>query len=109
MKKTSYKCVIDRPLWSHHPKFDHIIYPINYGYIEWIMWWDWEDQDVYILWVNEPLETFEWELIAKIHRANDVEEKRVLAPKWMNFSEKEIKEQTYFQEQYFDSTIEMVK
>ena len=29
MKKTSYKCVIDRPLWSHHPKFDNIIYPIN--------------------------------------------------------------------------------
>lgn len=73
------------------------------------MWWDWEEQDVYILWVDEPLETFEWELIAKIHRANDVEEKRVLAPKWMNFTKKQIKEQTYFQEQYFKSTIEMVK
>lgn len=72
------------------------------------MWGDWEEQDVYVMWVNEPLETFEWDLIAIIHRADDVEEKRVVAPEWMKFSVEEIREQTAFQEKFFQSEIELV-
>ena len=29
--------VVDRPLGSHHPKHTHIIYPINYGYVEGVL------------------------------------------------------------------------
>lgn len=76
--------------------------------MEGVMWWDWEEQDVYVMWVDKPLETFEWDVIAIIHRADDIEEKRVVAPEWVKFSVEEIKEQTNFQEQFFDSTIELV-
>ena len=102
------KVVIDRPLWTHHPKHKNIFYTLNYWYVEGIMWWDWEEQDVYVMWVDEPLETFEWDLIAIIHRADDVEDKRVAAPEWMKFSVEEIRKQTAFQEQFFKSEIELV-
>lgn len=36
-----------------------------------------------------------------------VEEKWVVAPKGMTFTKEEIREKTYFQEQYFDSEIRM--
>jgi inorganic pyrophosphatase len=109
MKKTIHvKAVIDRPLWTYHPKHKNIFYTLNYGYVEWVMWWDWEEQDVYIMWVDKPLETFEWDVIAIIHRNDDVEEKWVMAPEWMKFTEEEIRKQTAFQEQFFDSEIEML-
>ncbi len=108
MKTIHAKVIIDRPLWTYHPKHKNIFYTLNYGYVEGVMWWDWEEQDVYIMWIDKPLKTFEWDVIAIIHRKDDVEEKRVMAPEWMEFTEKEIREQTAFQEQYFDSEIEML-
>ena len=108
MKTIHAKVIIDRPLWTYHPKHKNIFYTLNYGYVEGVMWWDWEEQDVYIMWVDKPLKTFEWDVIAIIHRKDDVEEKRVMAPEWKEFTEEEIREQTAFQEQYFDSEIEML-
>ena len=100
--------IIDRQLWTYHPKHKNIFYSLNYGYVEGVIWWDWEEQDVYVMWVDEPLETFDWDVIAVIHRTNDVEDKRVSAPKWMKFSVEEIREQTAFQEQFFEPEIELV-
>jgi len=108
MNPKHVKVVIDRPLWTYHPKHKNIFYTLNYWYIEGVMWGDWEEQDVYVMWVDEPLETFEWDVIAIIHRNDDVEDKRVVAPEWMKFSVEEIKEQTAFQEQFFDPVIELV-
>ena len=108
MKTIHAKVIIDRPLWTYHPKHKNIFYTLNYGYVEGVIWWDWEEQDVYIMWIDKPLKTFEWDVIAIIHRKDDVEEKRVMAPEWMEFTEEEIREQTAFQEQYFDSEIEML-
>lgn len=69
------KVTVDRPLGSYHPKHKDIYYPINYGYIEGIMAPDGEEQDVYILGVEEPVEEFVGKVIAIIHRFDDVEEK----------------------------------
>ena len=49
---------VDRHLGSFHPKHKDIYYPINYGYIEGIMAPDSEEQDAYILGVDEPVEEF---------------------------------------------------
>ena len=98
---------IDRPLGSYHPKHKDIYYPINYGYIEGIMAPDGEEQDVYILGVDEPVEEFTGVVIAIIHRYDDVEEKWVVAPAGMTYTKQEIKEKIRFQEQYFDSEIMM--
>lgn len=96
---------VDRPLGSYHPKHKDIYYPINYGYIEGIMAPDGEEQDAYILGVDEAVETFTGTIIAVVHRNDDIEEKWVVAPKGMTFSKEEIWEKIYFQEQYFDSEI----
>ena len=50
------KVTVDRPMGTYHPKHKDIYYPINYGYIEGIMAPDGEEQDAYILGVNQPVE-----------------------------------------------------
>ena len=96
---------IDRPLGSCHPKHPDIYYSVNYGYIEGIIAPDGEEQDAYILGVDIPLQTFTGEVIAVIHRKDDVENKWVVAPEGMTFSQEEIEELTRFQERYFDIQI----
>lgn len=98
---------VDRPMGSYHPEHKDMYYPINYGYIEGIIVPDGEEQDAYLLGVNEPVKEYTGIIIAIIHRHNDIEEKWVVAPKGLTFTKEEIKEQTYFQEQYFDSEITM--
>ena len=98
---------VDRPLGTYHPKHKDIYYPINYGYVEGIIAPDGEEQDAYILGVDEPIEQFTGKVIAIIHRFNDVEEKWVVAPEGQVFSKEEIWEQVKFQEQYFESEIRM--
>ena len=98
---------IDRPVGSCHPKYPDMVYPINYGYVEGIIAPDGEEQDAYILGVDEPVKTFEGEMIAVIHRRDDVEDKWVVAPRGMKYSKEYIEKAVEFQEKYFDSYIEM--
>lgn len=101
------KVIVDRPLGSYHPKHKDLYYPVNYGYIEGIIAPDGEEQDVYILGVNEPVSEFTGRIIAIITRLDDVEEKWVVAPENMTFSKEEIMKQVEFQEKYFKSEIRM--
>lgn len=98
---------VDRPLGSYHPEHKDMYYPINYGYVEGIMAPDGEEQDAYILGVDEAIDKFTGKIIAIVHRNDDVEEKWVVAPEGMTFTKEEIREQIHFQEQYFDSEIVM--
>lgn len=99
---------IDRPLGTFHPKHKDLYYPINYGYVEGIIAPDGEEQDAYVLGVDEPIKSFCGELIAVIHRLNDVEDKWVVAPKGAKFTKEEIEQQVKFQEQYFKHKIEIL-
>lgn len=99
---------IDRPLGSYHPKHKDLYYPINYGYVEGVIAGDGEEQDAYILGINEPLETFTGNIIAVIHRINDNENKWVVAKENTNFTVQEIEKQVQFQEKYFEHFIELV-
>ncbi len=98
---------VDRPLGSYHAEHKDMYYPINYGYVEGIMAPDGEEQDAYILGVNEAVDKYTGTVIAVVHRNDDVEEKWVVAPAGMTFTREEIGEQIYFQEKYFDSEIVM--
>ena len=104
---TTVTVTVDRPLGSYHPEYKDMYYPINYGYIEGIMAPDGEEQDAYILGVNEPVDKFTGKIMAIVHRKDDIEEKCVVVPNGMMFSKDEIRQQIYFQEQYFDSEIVM--
>ena len=101
------KVIVDRPLGTVHPKYKDIYYSVNYGYVFGVMAPDGEEQDAYILGVNQPVKEFVGKVIAIIHRFNDVEEKWVVAPKDISFSKDEIMQQVDFQEQYFHTEIRM--
>lgn len=96
---------VDRPMGSYHPKHKDIYYPINYGYIEGIIASDSEEQDAYILGVDKPVEKFTGKVIAIIHRLDYIEDKWVVCPENMTFSNEEIAEKVMFQEQFFNTEI----
>ena len=96
--------IIDRPLGSKHPKHE-MIYPINYGYIPNTISGDGEELDAYILGIQTPLTQFTGKCIAIIHRTNDNDDKLIIVPEDMNFSDNEIEQNTHFQEQFFNHKI----
>ena len=102
------KVTVDRPLGSYHPEHKDMYYPINYGYIEGIMSPDKEEQDAYILGVDEPVKEFTGRIIAIIHRNDDVEGKWVAAYENVVFLLEEIKSAVEFQKKYFQSEIRML-
>ena len=98
---------MDRPIGTVHPKHPDLVYPINYGYVPGLLAPDGEEQDAYVLGVDQPLEEFTGRLIAIIHRFDDVEEKWVLAPEGMSFTKEQVEEMTHFQEQYYQIEVRM--
>ena len=95
---------IDRPLWTRHPVY-HRIYPINYGFVPHTIAPDGKEIDAYLLGINEPLETFDGVCIAIIHRTNNDDDKLIVVPEWIQFSDEQIKSLTEFQERFFESVI----
>lgn len=99
--------VIDRPIGSVHPKYEDMIYPLNYGFIPNVFGGDGEELDVYLMGLNVPVKEYKAKVIAIVHRHNDVEDKLVAAPEGMSFTKMEIEDAVRFQEQYFESEIEI--
>ncbi|MAT96925.1 MAG: inorganic pyrophosphatase [Anaerolineaceae bacterium] len=96
--------VIDRPMHSQHPDWG-FTYPVNYGYVPGVPAPDGDDLDVYILNISKPLQQFTGECIAVIHRLNDNDDKLVLVPRGQSLTNQQIRDQTDFQENCFDSVI----
>ena len=101
------KVIVDRPIGTHHPNHKDLIYSVNYGYVPEIFAPDGEEQDAYILGVNEPVTEFLGKVIAIIHRLNDIEDKWVVAPEGSFFTKEEIANSVAFQEKFFDIEIMM--
>lgn len=100
---------IDRPIGYVHNKSGYsLTYPINYGYIPGVLGGDGEELDVYLLGVSEPVEQYECRIIAIAHRHNDVEDKLIGAPVGMEFTKTEIENAISFQEQYYDTEVEVL-
>ena len=100
---------IDRPMGSRHPKYLDLYYPINYGYVDGVIAPDKEEQDAYVLGVNEPVNEFCGRVIAVIHRLNDVEDKWVVAPDGYEYTAEDIEKAVNFQEKYFEHQIFLQK
>lgn len=94
----------DRQLGTKHPKHG-FMYMLNYGYIPNTISGDGEELDAYIVGVFEPVEEFEGQVIAVIHRTNDDDDKLVVAPKGVDYSDDAIRAMTEFQERFFESII----
>ncbi len=97
---------VDRPIGFHHvTKGVHLHYTVNYGFLPDVTGGDGEEQDVYILGVSDPLETFTGRIIGVVRRSDDNEDKFVAAPEGMEFSAEQIMEEINFVEKYFDSRV----
>ena len=98
--------VVDRPIGFHHvTKGVHLDYTVNYGFLPGVTGGDGEEQDVYILGVSQPLETFAGRIIGVVRRSDDNEDKFVAAPEGMEFTAEQIEKEIHFVEKYFDSRI----
>ncbi|MDO4616995.1 MAG: inorganic pyrophosphatase [Lachnospiraceae bacterium] len=103
------KGIVDRPAGSVHPRHPDIVYPINYGYVEGVLAGDGAEQDVYVLGTKDVLKTFEGTVIAVYHRFHDVEDKWIVSLDLsVEYTDEEILEAIYFQEQYFDGELQKV-
>ena len=93
--------VMDRKIGTIHPKHKDMIYPINYGYVPGLIGGDGEEQDVYVLGIDTPIDTFDGKIIAVIYRYNDNETKWVACKEEEHYNKQQIKELTHFQEKYY--------
>ena len=101
---------IDRPVgYIHHKEKYDLVYPINYGYIPGVLGGDGEELDVYFLGEERPVNSFCGKVIAIAHRSNDVEDKLVACPIDRKFTAQEIAKSIYFQEKFYDTTIETLE
>ena len=98
--------VIDRPMGSTHPRHSDIVYPLNYGYIPGTMAPDGHPIDAYVLGADYPLRRCSASVIAIVRRRDDVEDKLIVALSG-EWSKASIVESTAFQEQWFDTWIEL--
>ena len=101
-KKTTIK--IDRPLGTRHPKHN-FIYLLNYGYVPNTISDDGEELDAYLLGVFDPVKEYHGSVIAIIHRTNDNDDKLVVVPDGVNYTDDQIMALTEFQERFFKSVI----
>ncbi len=104
---STVRVIVDRPLGTFHPEHKDLYYSVNYGYIPNIPAPDGEEQDAYILGVDQPIREFTGKVIAIIHRFDDAEEKWVVAPENSSFTKDEIAKLVAFQEQYFHTEISL--
>ena len=68
---------------------------------------DGEELDVYLLGVDRPVGSADCRVIGAVHRKNDVEDKLIASPDGIFFTEKEMHEAVRFQEQWYDTEIEV--
>ena len=70
----SFTVKTDRPIGTAHPKHPEIVYPVNYGFVPDLFAGDGEEQDVYILGVDEPVDEITVTIIAIVLRSDDDED-----------------------------------
>jgi len=98
---------IDRLLGSKHPKFGWI-YPVNYGFIPNTKAEDNLEIDVYIIDSKKPLKETKVKIIGIVYREDDIESKLIgITDTTIRYTLNEIYERIEFQEQFFNSKIEL--
>ena len=61
---------------------------------------------MFLLGVEQPVETYTGKIIGIVYRADDVEDKLIMAPEGMLFPVEDMTAAVYFQEKYYDSRVE---
>ena len=95
----------DQPIGSSYAPHKIDAYPVNYGYVPGTLAPDGDPLDAYLLGVDTPLTEGEGVCIAIIHRRDDDDDKLIVAPEGVHFSDEEIAQQVAFQEHLYDSIV----
>lgn len=95
---------MDRPLGSQHPRHG-FIYLVNYGYVADTQAPDGEEVDAYVLGVFAPVFEFTGKCIAIIHRTDNDDDKLVVVPEGVVYTDDQILALTEFQERWFKPVI----
>ena len=97
---------IDRPIgYEHHKGSKTLLYPINYGFIPGVLGGDGEELDVFLVGVDQPVSVYTGRIIGIVYRADDVEDKLIMAPEGVSFCAEEMARAVHFQEKYYQTTI----
>lgn len=78
---------------------------MNYGYVPGTLAPDGEPIDAYLLGVYEPVTQASGVVVGVVLRADDVEDKLVVAPEGKRYSAAQIQALVEFQERFFDSRV----
>ena len=98
--------VIDRPVgYVHRTGAYETVYPVNYGFWPGVPGGDGEDQDVYLLGVDEPVAEADAVVIGVVLRKNDAEDKLIAAPAGVSFTKEEMARAVRFQERWFETEL----
>jgi len=93
---------IDRPLGSVHPEHDNIWFCCNYGYVPGVLSKDDEELDAYLLGVFTPVSAYDGLCIGVIGR-RDGDDKLVVVPEGVDYTDEQILALTEFIERFHDS------
>ena len=90
---------IDRPIGYDH---NGIIYELNYGYTKRLVSPDGDYLDAYIIDDDFYSSSYFGEVIAIVHRKNDIEDKLIVGKKGQTISKEDLLKKINIQEKYFD-------
>ena len=97
---------IDRPVgYVHHKGEKTLTYPINSGYIPHVLGGDGEELDVFLFGVSEAVSEYTGRIVGIVYRADDVEDKLIMAPDGQRPTAAEMARAVYFQEKYYKTTV----
>ncbi|MGN0318645.1 MAG: NUDIX domain-containing protein [Lachnospira sp.] len=112
MKEELVTVKVDHPLGSTDDDNHSIVYPINCGYIDkeksLELASSLDRQPAYLVGVDTAVDEYSGVLIAVARRRDDSENYWIIAPENISFTVQQLEEMVYFNEQYYDSFIEMV-
>ena len=97
---------MDQPIGSTYDGHgESITYPINYGFVPNTLSVDGAELDAYVVGVSIPLMEFTGTCIAVIRRYDEADDKLIVAPLELHFTDSQIIELTWFQERFYNSEI----
>lgn len=111
MREDTVSVKIDHPLGSTDEDNPSVVYPINCGYVDvdkHVGFSDFNRQPVYLLGVDVAVDEYTGVLIAVARRRDDSGTVWIVAPENITYTIQQIEEMIYFEEQYYDSFVEIV-